>query len=114
MVSIWGSEIFDNDVASATKSLFEDSLNSGMTADAATLRVFDELKTIAENENVLPVMIIALASLHIERKTLTPEIRDLALDVIHTGKGLNFWAELGDVNLQQRRAALQKLQPFLT
>jgi hypothetical protein len=108
-MGIWGADIYDNDAAVATKAIFEVALVDGKSVAEATLQVFDELKVMAEDEGVLPVMIVALAALQIEKKALQPEVRDMTIDIIKNGRGLNYWEELGPVNLALRKTALEKL-----
>ncbi len=112
-MGIWGDGIFENDAASAAKAIFEVAIADGADVIQATKQVLDELKSMAEDEGVFPVIILALAALQSESKQLQPDIKAQALEILDTGKGLKHWEELGETNLKQRKSVLEKLKQAL-
>lgn len=112
-MGIWGDGIFENDAASAAKAIFELALADGASVTQATKQVLNELKTMAEDEGVFSVIVLALAALQSESNQLQPEIKAQALEILTSGKGLKHWEELGEVNLQQRKSTLEKFKQTL-
>lgn len=112
-MGIWGDGIFENDAASAAKAIFELALADGASVAQATKQVLDELKTMAEDEGVFSVIVLALAALQSESNQLQPEVKAQALEILAAGKGLKHWEELGEVNLEQRRTTLEKFKQVL-
>ncbi|MGQ9804528.1 MAG: hypothetical protein ACUVRP_00430 [Chlorobiales bacterium] len=112
-MGIWGDGIFENDAASAAKAIFELALADGASVAQATKQVLDELKTMAEDEGVFSVIILALAALQSESSQLQPDIKAQALEILSSGKGLKHWEELGEVNLKQRKSTLEKFKQTL-
>jgi hypothetical protein len=112
-MGIWGDGIFENDAASAAKAIFEVALADGASVVQATKQVLDELKSMAEDEGVFSVIVLALAALQSDSNQLQPDIKTQALDIISTGKGLRHWEELGAVNLEQRKSTLEKFKHVL-
>lgn len=112
-MGIWGDGIFENDAASAAKAIFELALADGASVAQATKQVLDELKTMAEDEGVFSVIVLALAALQSESNQLQPEVKAQALEILAAGKGLKHWEELGEVNLEQRRTTLEKFKQLL-
>ncbi|MFQ3596768.1 MAG: hypothetical protein SNJ55_11825 [Chloroherpetonaceae bacterium] len=109
-MGIWGDGIFENDAASAAKAIFELALADGASVAQATKQVFDELKTMAEDEGVFSVIVLALAALQSESNQLQPDVKAQALEILASGKGLKHWEELGEVNLEQRKSTLEKFK----
>lgn len=112
-MGIWGDGLFENDAASAAKAIFEVAIADGASVVEATKQVLDELKPMAEDEGVFPVILLALAALQVEANQLQPDVRAQALDIISTGKGLKHWEELGQANLEQRKATLERFKAKL-
>lgn len=112
-MGIWGDGIFENDAASAAKAIFELALADGASVAQAAKQVLDELKTMAEDEGVFSVIILALAALQSEYRQLQPDIKAQALEILSSGKGLKHWEELGEVNLEQRKSTLEKFKQTL-
>lgn len=112
-MGIWGDGLFENDAASAAKAIFEVAIADGASVVEATKQVLDELKSMAEDEGVFPVILLALAALQVEANQLQPDIRAQALEIISTGKGLKHWEELGQTNLEQRKATLERFKAKL-
>lgn len=112
-MGIWGDGLFENDAASAAKAIFEVALADGASVVEATKQVLDELKSMADDEGVFPVILLALAALQVEANQLQPDIRAQALNIISSGKGLKHWEELGPVNLEQRKATLERFKAKL-
>ncbi len=112
-MGIWGDGLFENDAASAAKAIFEVALADGASVVQATKQVLDELKAMAEDEGVLPVIVLALAALQSEVNQLQPDIKAQALEILTAGKGLKHWEELGSVNLEQRKSTLEKFKQML-
>ncbi len=112
-MGIWGDGIFENDAASAAKAIFELALSDGASVAQATKQVLDELKAMAEDEGVFSVIVLALAALQSESNQLQPELKAQALEILSAGKGLKYWEELGEVNLEQRKSTLEKFKQML-
>ncbi len=112
-MGIWGDGIFENDAASAAKAIFELALADGASVVQATTQVLDELKSMAEDEGVFSVIVLALAALQSESNQLQPELKAQALEILDSGKGLKHWEELGQVNLEQRKSTLEKFKQML-
>ncbi|KER09813.1 MAG: hypothetical protein HY22_09615 [[Candidatus Thermochlorobacteriaceae] bacterium GBChlB] len=113
-MGIWGSDIFENDAAAAAKAIFDDALSEGLSVADATKRVREELDAIAQDESVAAVIHIALAALQLENKSLQPDIKSEVINIIKSGKSLSHWADLGEVNLTQRKQVLSVLGASLS
>jgi hypothetical protein len=112
-MGIWGTGIFDNDVALDIRDAFEDAVSEGLDSSAATQRVLEEFAQAAEDFDDGPVISLALAALQLQREALQPEMRERALHIIATGEGLRSWAAVDAATLDERRQVLAQLQTRL-
>lgn len=109
----WGYGIFDDDVAIDLKGSFEDYLGDGLSVHDATEKVLEAYKDSIEDEQEGPIVYLALASLQLEHGDLSGDIKDEALDIIESGKGLDGWDVAGDRELSKRKNALYDLRDKL-
>jgi hypothetical protein len=106
----WGYDIFDNDVASDVRALFEDELNTGASVAHATAEILRESKGALDDSDDGPIVWLALAALQLQRKELQSNVRDHALAVIDGGADLARWeAEGTPEDVAGRKRVLEEL-----
>src|SRR4051812_28049419 len=89
----WGTDIFEDDVASDVRSTFEDELEGGGSVAHATAVVLREWSEAFEDENDGPIVWLALAALQLDRGQLQGRVRNEALAVIDAGNNQRRWDE---------------------
>ena len=92
-MATWGYDIFDNDVATDVRGVFEDELQLRASVPHATAVVLREWKDAMDDPDDGPIVWLALAALQVERDALQTSVRDHALAVIDDGAGMRGWEE---------------------
>lgn len=112
-VGAWGYAVFSDDTTSDLRDDYRALLEDQVPDDQAAQAVVDAYRdTLGPDEEHLLWLALAAAQSQVGR--LQPEIRDRALEVIESERGLELWVEAGPKALARRRAALQKLSARLT
>lgn len=107
----WGYGIFDDDTASDIKGDFEEYIEEGLSITEATEKLLEEYQEIIEeDEDESPTIYLALASLQMEYGELQANIKEIALEIIERGKGLEIWGESGEDELDERKKVLNELK----
>lgn len=106
----WGYEIFEDDTACDVRDDFEDYIEQGLSVSEATERILNEYNDSLEDEDEEVLVYLALASLQLEHKKLQPNIKEITLDIIESGKGLEVWEDTGEDALKQRKKVLNELR----
>jgi hypothetical protein len=104
----WGYGIFDDDIASDIRNIFEDAIGEGLDVDSATQRVFDEFGEIASDDDEGPVIWFSVAALQLDHGALRSDARERALSLIEPD--LERWEEAGPDEVAQRKAVLEDLR----
>jgi len=102
--------IFDDDLALAVKGDFEDALEKGLSVNAAAEKILQEYSDVLKDEEEGPIVYLSLAALQFDHNSLHQDIKDRALDIIETGRGLELWEEAGKEFLAERQETLKKLK----
>ena len=105
----WGAGIFDDDTALDVRGIFEESLAEGSTPVRATELALEEFGECLEDPDDGPVVVLAIASLLLERGVANHPIQAAAIDLLKSGEGLERWAEAGPESLAERRAVYADL-----
>lgn len=106
----WGYGIFDDDTASDVRDNFEEYIEDGLSIADATERILEEYQEEIEDEVDGATIYLALASLQMEHGELQKNIKEVALNIIENGKGLEVWEELGGDELENRKNVLNQLK----
>lgn len=107
----WGYGIFDDDNASDIRGDFEEYIEEGLSITEATEKILEEYQEIIEeDEDDGPTVYLALASLQMEHRELQADIKEVALEIIESGKGLEIWEESGEDELDKRKKVLNELK----
>lgn len=107
----WGYDIFDNDVASDVRGLFEDELNVRASVSPATAEILRESKDALDDSDDGPIIWLALAALQLGQGELHANVRDHALAVIDSGEDLKRWeAEGKPEDVEGRKRVLEELR----
>jgi hypothetical protein len=108
----WDAAIFSDDLAADVRTQYRELLEDGVADDEATGRVIESYGHLdADEEHVLW---LALAATQSSLGRLDDQIRERALGVIDTGRGLEPWEEAGPKALAKRKALLARLRDQLT
>ena len=114
-MKVWGTGIFDNDVAETVRREFNDGVQHGMSVYAAADRILGKL---ADPLNPRPLdraaVYLALAALQLEHGLIQPKIKKHALTFIISGEELEKWESSGKATLEERRKVLQALREKLS
>ena len=108
----WGTAIFSDDTAADIRSEYRELLEDGVPDDEASRRIVDAYQHLDEDED--HVLWLALAAAQTQVGRLDDDVKERALDVISTGRGLELWADAGEPELARRKAVLEKLRTKLT
>lgn len=107
----WGYEILDDDTALDIKGDFEEYLEEGLSVREATENILQEYEdVIEEDEDDSTTVYLALASLQMKHGELQADIKEAALEIIESGKGLEIWEESGEEELKERKNVLNELK----
>lgn len=107
----WGYGIFDDDTASDIKGDFEEYIEEGLSITEATEKILEEYQEIIEDdEDDSPTVYLALASLQMEHGELQADIKEVVLEIIENGKGLEIWEDSGEDELDERKKILNELK----
>lgn len=110
----WGYDIFDDDVTSDIRALFEDELNVRASVAHATAEVLRESKGALDDPDDGPIIWLALAALQLGRGELHANVRDHALAVIDSGEDLKRWEAEGNAeDIAGRTRVLEELRARL-
>ncbi len=107
-----GPGIFDNDVASDVKNVFEAALDEGLGIHQASQRVLEEFAEDVEDDDDGPLIYLALAGLQMQCGNLHPEMRAKALAILDAGRGLELWE--GSRNVAERQQVLEQFRLLLS
>jgi hypothetical protein len=107
-----GPAIFSDDLAWDVREGYRQLLEDRVPDDEATRRTIAEWQGLDANEE--PVLWLALAAAQFRLGRLEDEVRDRALAVIDSGRGLTRWADHGPGPLVERTAVLDQLRTELT
>jgi hypothetical protein len=107
-MGVWGTGIFDDDVAADVRNTWEDALGEG--PDHATRHVFAEYAQHLDDEDDGPIVMLALATLQLDAGMLDGRVRDGALAAIEPN--LRRWTDESPSpeDLEGRRLVLGELQ----
>ncbi|MBK1813218.1 DUF4259 domain-containing protein [Clostridium sp. YIM B02505] len=107
----WGYGIFDDDTASDIKGDFDEYIKEGLSVTEATESILEEYQEIIEeDEEDGPTVYLALASLQMTHGQLQADIKEIALEIIESGKGFEIWEESGENELDERKKVLNQLK----
>lgn len=107
-MGIWAHGIFDDDTTEDIRLIFEEAIKNGASTFEATTDVLEMFPPdIMLNGTIV---YLALASLQMEIGELETEIKEIALDIIETGKGLIHWERCGEYDLNKRKEVLNELK----
>jgi hypothetical protein len=103
----WGTGIFDNDIASDARGVWDDAFARG--PEAAKSAVTAELADALEDEEDGPLIWIALAELQLTQASLDDEVRRAALAAIDVDS--EHWQhEASPADATERRRVLEELR----
>lgn len=108
----WGPGIYQNDVAEDIKSEYIDLLHKGKTKEEASDEVIWNNEDYLYDEDDAIPMILALADTEWKYGKLIDRVKEKALFIINTGRGLKVWEE-NPKYLKKRKEVLQKLKEKL-
>jgi hypothetical protein len=110
----WGYDIFDNDVATDVRSLFDNEMNIGDSVMHATSVVLREWSEALDDPEDGPRVWLALAALQADRHAVHDNVRNQALHVIDSGAGLAGWdQETSPEEYAERKRVLEELRARL-
>lgn len=111
-MGVWGTGIFQDDVAADARDEYREHLQYGLDGHAATDKV---LETLATNDAkyVDPSVWLGLAAAQASLGRLEGRVKDRALEIIADGSDLSRWADEGAKLLASRRRVLHKLEKKL-
>jgi hypothetical protein len=110
----WGTDIFDDDVATDVRSTFENELEGGGSAAHATAVVLREWSEALDDKDDGPIVWLALAALQLDRKALQKSVKEHALSVIESGENQRRWdEETAPDDAAKRRTVLETLRARL-
>lgn len=112
-MGVWGTGIFDDDLAMDIQGEFEEALDEGLSVKEATQRILEDFEDVLEDEDEGPIVYLVLAVLQLEQDELQPEIRQKALKIIEFGQGLARWEEAGEEEMAERKQVLEDLKAKL-
>ena len=108
----WGPAIFSDDTAADIRGDYRELLEDQVPDAEATQRVIESYQHLdADEEHILW---LALSAAQAQVGRLDDAVRDRALEIIDTERGLELWKEAGPKELAKRKAALAKLRAQLT
>ena len=108
----WGPAIFSDDLACDVRGDYRELLEDNVPDDEACRRVIESYRHLDPDE--AHVFWLALAATQASLGRLDDRVRERALEVIDTGRGLQLWEEAGTAGVGKRKAALAKLRDQLT
>lgn len=108
----WGPAIFSDDLACDIRGDYRELLEDEVPDDEACRRVIESYRHLDPDEE--RVLWLALAATQSSLGRLDEHVRERALEVIDTGRGLELWKEAGPRELAKRKAALSELRDQLT
>jgi len=108
----WGPGIYQNDVAEDIKTEYIDLLHKGKTKEEASDEVIWNNEDYLYDEDDAIPMILALADTEWKYGKLIDHVKEKALFIINTGRGLKVWEE-NPKYLKKRKEVLQKLKEKL-
>lgn len=109
-MGVWGTGIFDDDLAMDIQGEFEEALDEGLNVKEATQRILEDFEDVLEDEDEGPLVYLVLAALQLEQGELQPEIRQKVLKIIESGQGLPRWEEAGKEELAERKQMLEEFK----
>ena len=112
LVSASGPAIFSDDLAWDVREGYRQLLEDRVPDDEATRRTITAWQGLDADEE--PVFWLALAAAQSRLGRLEDEVRDRALAVIDSGRGLSRWDDLGPGLFAERTAVIEKLRTELT
>jgi hypothetical protein len=107
-IESWMEELFGNDVALDAQALFERAVRS-VPPERAAEQVLRHMEKTAQDTSEGPVLLLALATLLLDRGVQDHEVLRKAREVRGTGKGLERWREAGPAALAKRQALYDQL-----
>lgn len=108
-MGVWGTGIFDDDIACDVRAHYADGLGEGRTGPQVTQWILNEYEDLLADLGEAGVIWLALAAVQWKHGRLEAETLERALQVIDSGSDLDRWEE-GSENLKSRKAVLEKLR----
>ena len=81
-----------------------------MTVPAATKQTLEEFEDSLDDEDDGPIVILSLAALQWERGKPQERLKNQALAILESGRGLERWEDEGEPTLSERRQAYESLR----
>lgn len=106
--------IFEDDIAADIKAEFEELIEDGGSVKDVTETILEEYEDIIEEgSDESQSIYLALAALQVEYGYLHEDIKDMALELIGSGRALEAWEDAEEDEFEQRKKALKELKSKL-
>lgn len=113
-MSVWGVGLFDDDTAVDVRAKYEEALEDGLDAVAATEQVLDSMRQMLDDVEDGPVIWMALAALQLEHGAVLPVVRRQAIVAIDSGADIERWREgASPEDAKERATVLDELRARL-
>ncbi|MCW5753516.1 MAG: DUF4259 domain-containing protein [Phycisphaeraceae bacterium] len=108
----WGPGVFEDDTALDAAAEFRELIAQGLSPEAATARVLEEMDT-SDVFGEQPSLWFGLAAEQVKLGRLVEEVRAKSLELIDSGADLQAWRDVDAKFLRKRRKALARLRKKL-
>lgn len=98
----WGVAIFSDDLAADLRGEFRDLIGEGLTPSQAVNRLVGEYASSLRDDEEMPVFWLALAAMEWQHGRLEEQTKQMALQVIESGRDLQRWKNPKDRDKRAR------------
>jgi hypothetical protein len=112
-MGVWGTGLYQDDIASDIKDLFSDQLRRGKTAEELVIQICDEFSDVMTDPEYVSVFWFVLADILWSLGKLTEEIKTQALYYLDQGTDLERWRSEDAKLAKKREVVLDKLKTKL-